>query len=1521
VTLEDPNSYFYKTNPLGLNNRSIYEQQRNKDKDVEIGGFETSGEDSIILEKTKTLNLANPGGFNQVWLKMKITAENSEMGKKAFEKFEKLTIDSKIDNPDITVHWKSGDEGTKTEIEKSSTVKELSSDLKKDYNNAKEGEENDFSSGTTTLFDVFKTLPELREQENLLIATYQTSEKISVKNSRMNFEKFERDKKNNPIQPSAIVTWDSSKSTFDINKISKNASKGTKKLSEYPFGSRVLELSLFDAKAGNAERDELIGVFYCFNTNGFTEDDSFLPSDEQDYMWFCSVGVPEWVPYEDQPEWMQCETKKSEYNDKTETAEVYDKVTKDNKGRPNANVCVFPRKNVNLKMRFRMVNLGDSRFNRGINNKEKRGTDYTLGVNKINFKGNDFSEKENLSTIKDQLAIVGRPQWHKDDEVSIEIKEMVVTQQGYSTELLEGNSSAGYREIASNETLKKVYFDSGKKNKSLYFRNQRLERNNRSANELHAAEYVEFFNGTAKAVNMDGWVLKIEQYKNNQLLGPRYPDRVYDELQKKHIPTYGCEPRADYILLANTSLPPSDGKQMPYGLVANNVFPYDALNSTEDPVILEKSSHDIMFFPLRFKGASDPIFGKFNPDYDNDEQNFSLNVFTAWNFLQGEETKMALFQTRNFPYTTLGSPSVYDEEVNPMGAKASKQLFNPLHFRDDADRIVLTLFAPKDSNKRFRANSPDVIQEGPSLYKDGTGELKFEEEISTEYKFKLVEEKEWLTSHPKNTGTMAGTYAIVDRAIINRNLLLSNPNNTKNDWHGGHAVYLNSFYTNPHSLRKSKPNAQEVTTISNYWSLHPEIYKANPGPLGNKGKDDLPSYLLKASGSPGYPDYDFTDGVDSKELDPLLKSLPALPIAQKNEEREESINDLYEFKHMGYGKNNHRIINYSFTSPQGAFIKDAPLASVAELCDIPAPSIEGGVPSIDPNPEDNNSLMNGFINGLESQEQYMTSSQKRMIFASASADATLLTPASHTFYNFLPNQPSPIAQGLYANPKIDTNKSPLVSYEDWTLTYTFYATPPTGYSQTIRPGRYKIFIEGLNDEADIKGEPQVWDLIHSIAFVSDGKLKDITSEKTDFNVLKRIGSAIVSGGTEEDTIKPIKQAKAEELIAQTETNTTSSDPDHGYGNKIRNRYKFRFFSPPSFFDQHPYLTPPPAEKKSVPLNAKNVIQVLPSNGEEYFNIQSHLEMNLFSDPNSVFLKSSDEYLENNGNLQQFFSKVVSSPSFQKIKIHLVPRENVGKVNINNAPLHILWRIPGFSKAVTPLTSEKPEFTELIQGAAKEVVEDIFGARHPPNTVSAKDSNFLHPYHFKDAGDLLVYENTSGDRKGKRIFPFEEDKDAKIDAKIIDAKCKIFREAFPHIQFAGNSFEVVTLGQALQATDATKKKFNVLASQKISVTIDLKELLRDLTKEYVKDVINIGKNEDFAVPDTDPIATLIKKILGNVDVQALNVNGKDTLQYYIYKNTNNDTKRAGPVIIKKIRGSGVTTATATEYLNDLPFNKV
>ena len=99
-------------------------------------------------------------------------------------------------------------------------------------------------------------------------------------------------------------------------------------------------------------------------------------------------------------------------------------------------------------------------------------------------------------------------------------------------------------------------------------------------------------------------------------------------------------------------------------------------------------------------------------------------------------------------------------------------------------------------------------------------------------------------------------------------------------------------------------------------------------------------------------------------------------------------------------------------------------------------------------------------------------------------------------------------------------------------------------------------------------------------------------------------------------------------------------------------------------------------------------------------------------------------------------------------------------------------------------------------------------------------------------------------------------DVNYGSQIVDAKCKIFREAFPHIQFAGNSFEIVSMGQALLPIDVGSTNLNVLASQKVSVTVNLKELLGELAKKWVKDPINIGKNIYTGAP-LDATSQLIK----------------------------------------------------------------
>ena len=60
---------------------------------------------------------------------------------------------------------------------------------------------------------------------------------------------------------------------------------------------------------------------------------------------------------------------------------------------------------------------------------------------------------------------------------------------------------------------------------------------------------------------------------------------------------------------------------------------------------------------------------------------------------------------------------------------------------------------------------------------------------------------------------------------------------------------------------------------------------------------------------------------------------------------------------------------------------------------------------------------------------------------------------------------------------------------------------------------------------------------------------------------------------------------------------------------------------------------------------------------------------------------------------------------------------------------------------------------------------------------------------------------------------------------------------PHIQFAGSSFEIISLGQTLNP-----KTGKVASSAKVSLTVDLKSLLEDLSTKFVYDPWNVGTNK-------------------------------------------------------------------------------
>ena len=81
---------------------------------------------------------------------------------------------------------------------------------------------------------------------------------------------------------------------------------------------------------------------------------------------------------------------------------------------------------------------------------------------------------------------------------------------------------------------------------------------------------------------------------------------------------------------------------------------------------------------------------------------YDINTANIWNYLS--KSDMNLVKTFNIPYTsqgiTVSKDSVEFEKDSYIRYHKSTGV-NPLHFRDDADRIVLTLMAPKDEKVKI----------------------------------------------------------------------------------------------------------------------------------------------------------------------------------------------------------------------------------------------------------------------------------------------------------------------------------------------------------------------------------------------------------------------------------------------------------------------------------------------------------------------------------------------------------------------------------------------------------------------------------------------------------------------------------------------------------------------------------------------------------------------------------------------------------------------------------------------------
>ncbi len=616
---------------------------------------------------------------------------------------------------------------------------------------------------------------------------------------------------------------------------------------------------------------------------------------------------------------------------------------------------------------------------------------------------------------------------------------------------------------------------------------------------------------------------------------------------------------------------------------------------------------------------------------------------------------------------------------------------------------------------------------------------------------------------------------------------------------GGTEVQVINPMTIEKDFRSTTSNEEIAQGAAYYWMPHLEVFKEKPGPLSKNGQ-----FLMTSAGSPGKYNFRINDAEDAliAPNDETTHTNPNVenPFSSVNldsaltiEDRENAFNDLttsytdinsnnvnYKFsetRHIGLSGFDHRILTFN---QNGYFIKNSPFSSVSELCDVPAPNIEKAISqaAYGPNPIEvgnNPSLINSFVDGEENAVQYFTKEQKEAIFSSATVEGTAIDLSGITKMNFNNNATTIFGESVNSEPRGFKTAADSPLENKWGLSYILKAV---GVTKKINPGKYKLFISGLNS----KDSGKIWDVLKSIVVIPDGNLirgSDQIGFTKDY--IERLGGSYIGG----DEGKP---------ISQIQVSDESGNPQI--------------------------------------LEDFHMVQLVPLNGAETFNIQEYLEINLISNPDSDFLK--EDYLQNPENPTGTLKMVLDSKEFKKIKIHIVPEGSTGKVNINTATIQTLLRIPGFSNAVdTALTNT------IQQHAANEVVHDIIRAVHSNDKI------------FTDAGDFLSYENAAAeedeedsyDRGGFRMFPVNEgDVPESYSGELLSReilareKLKLFRTALPYIQFDGSSYLIVALGQSIKKVGGTDDKpiYKVLASSKIEANINLNKLLKGIRQKYVKD---------------------------------------------------------------------------------------
>ena len=654
--------YFYKPSGAKLTeNAYIAEQQRS---DVEVQKIELSStedlSEGLAVKCGAPIEIRNPGGPYQVWVKMKVTAKatSSDTTSGAGQLYEKIK-NSFYDNADISKadivvnKWISNSDGSVNDIRSSTVISKLSPQFCAKFSTEEKTLDADSWKGKS-LKELFAYCPGLETDNTVVIVADNKTPPEWVLNPKMNLG---ADKKDVAVQYGNATTKPLNERVNDIKENAPIEANGQYSVA-YPFGTRVIEVAMYDEGAGTDEagqpKDELIGMFYCINTNGFAEDDAHLAKnkgvkpgndgtwkdEDDDYLWFYSVGVPAWMKYNELPSWLQVRTKESDVNPPLQASETTQEYFN--------NLCVFPRKECKLKFMFRLVDMADARFNMSEKASDENKPNYEVGVKSLKIGGTTYTSETDISGFGREHAIVGRPQWLKGDQVDVEIKEMVVTQQLYSTSLNEtfrenASESSKIEEHTAPKTYNyldsvdpvnlqlyklpntsgKLEFNAGV-NELIFFRNQRLE--NRVANESHAGEYVELFNGSSKPVNLDGWVLKVEQYKkmadgSYHLLGPEnpyeamtldtsesalefsYTDPKFDYLKSSGGYETG---RPDYILLSDTTLASAGEGQsaLPYAVIANG-----RMTAVDNGDTLKFSYTDSVFSPYTFENSSDIALG------------------------------------------------------------------------------------------------------------------------------------------------------------------------------------------------------------------------------------------------------------------------------------------------------------------------------------------------------------------------------------------------------------------------------------------------------------------------------------------------------------------------------------------------------------------------------------------------------------------------------------------------------------------------------------------------------------------------------------------------------------------------------------------------------------------------------------------------------------------------------------------------------------------------------------------------